>query len=201
MSHYTFLLRCICGSLLLLCSTALSAQSWKTAKDKNGVKVETRFLSGWTIKEFRATIYVNTTLERAVQAFSDPAQRKKFMSNAEVSNLGQPSKDELITYYRGDSPWPVADRDNVSRSKFYRSAKEVKVTMEALPDYIPAKKGVVRILRSKGYWLFTDLGNGTIKIVQQSVADPGGNLPDWLVNSAVVDTPFDMMMGLKKLLE
>lgn len=192
------------GSLFLLIASASSvqAQSWKLAKDKNGVKIETRFIEGWSIKQYRATVYIKTTLDKAVEAYRDPVQRKKFMNRSlEVSNLKENSLDDIITYNLGDAPWPVVDRDNITHSRFYRSPKQVKVTMKSLPDYIPEKKGIVRVPRSQGYWLFTDMGDGTIKVVQQSVAELGGSVPDWVVNSTIVEGPYDVLLGLKKLLE
>lgn len=191
------------GSLfLLITSASIQAQSWKLAKDKNGVKIETRFIEGWSIKQYRATVYIKTTLDKAVEAYRDPVQRKKFMNRSlEVSNLKENSLDDIITYNLGDAPWPVVDRDNITHSRFYRSPKQVKVTMKSLPDYIPEKKGIVRVPRSQGYWLFTDMGDGTIKVVQQSVAELGGSVPDWVVNSTIVEGPYDVLLGLKKLLE
>lgn len=186
---------------LVFCATVVEGQTWKVAKDKQGVKIETRFIEGWSVKEYRATVTIQTSLAKAVEAYRDPKQRQQYMSNAEVSNLEDLSRNHFVSYYRGNAPWPVADRDNITRSKIYWSGQQVKITMECLPDYIPAKAGVVRIPRSKGYWLFKDLGNGSIKVTQQSVTDLGGNVPDWLVNSAIVDAPFDMLKAMKKVLE
>jgi hypothetical protein len=73
--------------------------------------------------------------------------------------------------------------------------------MSSLPDYIPHKQGIVRVPRTKGHWKFTDLKNGTIKIEQQSVADLGGSVPDWVVNSVIVEGPFDTLKGMRDLLE
>lgn len=190
------------GSLWLFCATSLQAQSWKIAKNKNGVKIETRFIDGWSIKQYRATVYIKTTLAKAVEAYRDPVQRKKFMRRSiEVSNLKEISRDDIITYNLGDAPWPVVDRDNITRSRFYWSPKQVKITMKSIPDYIPKKKGIVRVPRAQGYWLFTDMGDGTIKVVQQSVAELGGSVPDWVINSTIVEGPYEVLLGLKKMLE
>ena len=190
------------GSLWLFCTTTLQAQSWKVAKNKNGVKVETRFIEVCSIKQYRATGYIETTLKQAVEAYRDPVQRKQFMNRSiEVSNLKEISRDDIITYNLGAAPWPVVDRDNITRSRFYWSAKQVKVTMKSLPDYIPEKKGIVRVPRAQGHWLFTDMGDGTIQVVQQSVAELGGSVPDWVVNSTIVEGPYDVLLGLKKMLE
>lgn len=181
--------------------TTSLAQTWTLAKNKQGVKVETRFIDGWSIKQYRASVTVKTTLSKAVEAYVDPALRKRYMAKAEISNLKVLSPDHFISYYRGFAPWPVADRDNIISAKIYRSKHHVKIVLESLPDYIPAKDGVVRITRSQGFWLFKDLGNGSIEIIQQSVTDLGGSIPDWLVNSAIIDAPFDMLKAMKEVLE
>lgn len=176
---------------------------WKVAKNKNGVIIETRFIPGWSIKQYRATVYIKTTLDKAVEAYRNPVQRKQFMTRSiEVSNLKEISKTEIITYNLGDAPWPVADRDNITKSVFTKiSPTEVKVSMLSLPDFIPAKSGIVRVPRAEGFWHFVDQGNGLIKVMQQSVADLGGSVPDWLVNSTIVEGPYETLEAMKKLLE
>lgn len=195
-------------SLVFILGLSLTFQSanaqgaWKIAKEKNGVKIETRFIDGWSIKEYRATVYIKTTLDEAVEAYRDPVKRKSFMARSiEVSNLKENSKTDIITYNLGNAPWPVADRDNITHSIFIKKGNQVKVTMTSLPNYIPEKDGIVRVPRTKGHWLFIDQGNGIVKVVQQSVADLGGSVPDWLVNSTIVEGPYDVLLALKGILE
>lgn len=188
--------------LSFISQTTNAQGAWKVAKEKNGVKIETRFIEGWSIKEYRATVYIKTTLDKAVEAYRDPIKRKSFMARSiEVSNLKENSKTDIITYNLGNAPWPVADRDNITHSIFIKKGNQVKVTMKSLPKFIPEKDGIVRVPRSKGYWLFVDQGNGKIKVVQQSVADLGGSVPDWLVNSTIVEGPYDVLLALKGILE
>ncbi len=192
----------IAGFFLCLFTTSTTAQSWKLAKEKNGVKIETRFKEGWSIKEYRATVYIKTTLEKAVEAYRDPKQRKSFMARSlEVSNLKEKSKNDIITYNLGKAPWPVSNRDNITHSVFLYSPGQVRITMVSIPDYIPEKEGIVRVPKAEGYWLFTEQGNGIIKVVQQSVADLGGSVPDWVVNSTIVEGPYDVLLSLKNMLE
>jgi hypothetical protein len=188
--------------LSLLSQTATAQEPWKVAKEKNGVKIETRFIDGWSIKEYRATVYIKTTLDKAVEAYRDPVKRKSFMARSiEVSNLKENSKTDIITYNLGNAPWPVADRDNITHSIFIKKGNQVKVTMKSLPNFIPEKDGIVRVPRTKGHWLFVDQGNGMVKVVQQSVADLGGSVPDWLVNSTIIEGPYDVLLALKGVLE
>ena len=43
--------------------------------------------------------------------------------------------------------------------------------------------------------------DGTLKIIYTVSAEPGGKLPDWLVNSAVVDIPYNTFTNLKATLK
>ncbi|MFK7798918.1 MAG: START domain-containing protein [Aureispira sp.] len=203
MTHFSPLqLIVLLGLLFSLLPTQSSAQAWKLAKNKNGVQIETRFLKGWSIKEYRATVYIKTTLEEAVDTYRDPVKRKSFMARSlETKNLKVNSKNDIITYNVIKAPWPVTNRDNITHSIFTYSPNKVHVKMKSIPNYIPEKEGLVRIPRSEGLWLFTDQGDGTIKVVQQSVAELGGSVPDWAVNSSIVEGPYDILLALKTVLE
>ena len=72
--------------------------------------------------------------------------------------------------------------------------------MKSHPSF-PEDDDVVRIQQLEGFWEITDLKNGYIRLVQQCLADPGGSLPAWLVNSSVVDSPFFSMNAIKNYLE
>lgn len=65
---------------------------------------------------------------------------------------------------------------------------------------IPTSKNVIRMEDFKGFWLVVDHGNQLI-ITQQLYGDAGGNLPDWLVNSALTTAPYNTLLNLKNKLE
>ncbi len=190
--------------LLLIGSVSLSqAQKWELAKEADNIKIETRFIKGWDIKEYKITMLVKCSLTEAANSYWNPIQRKKFMERSlEVSNLKQISTNQIITYNLVDAPWPVADRDNITRStRSYPQPNTILVSLISLPSYIPAKSGIVRVPRTKGYWKYIDMGNGLVKIVHQYVADSGGSIPDWLVNSTILEGPFGTFKALQRLLE
>ena len=187
---------------IFLCQS-VSSQDWKIEKNKEGVVIETRFLDGWAVKQYRATVYIHSTLDNVVEAYRSADKRKQYMTRSvEVSNLEIRSKNEIVTYNHGDAPWPVSDRDNITLSVFSQpDANTILVTMQSLPDFIPQKKGVVRVNRSEGFWEFTDMGDGRVRVIQQSVADIGGAVPDWVVNSTIVEGPFEIFRTMKKVIE
>lgn len=191
--------------VLLTIAFVSKGQSWELAKDKNGVKVYTRKLDGWGIKEYKVVMNIKTSPAKIVTALKDVPSRYEWAHNSiEIREIERPNNDNVAIYNKVDAPWPVADRDNITRFKFsYPSTNLTRVDMTVIKSHAkaPVYDGIVRIERLKGHWLIRDKGNGWTEVIQQCVAEPGGSLPDWLANSAVVDTPYNSMYNLKKYIE
>ena len=185
-------------------STVVSAQSWSLAKDKNAVKVYTRKIDGWGIKEYKAVFSVKASLKKVVRILKDVPGRYNWLHNTvEIREIAR-TPDAVSFYNLVDAPWPVSDRDNITTFSFVQlNPTQVRVNMKLLKTHTkaPVYDGIVRIQKMKGYWLLTDKGNGIVEVLQQCVAEPGGSIPDWLANSAVVDTPYQSMYKLKKYIE
>jgi hypothetical protein len=195
--------------LLILCSLSFLihgfSQDWSLAKDKNGVKVYTRKIEGWGIKEYKVKMLVKASLSKVVATLKDVPGRYNWLHNTiEIREVERPDKDAVCIYNLVDAPWPVSDRDNITQFSFsYPSPKTVRVDMKVIISHkkAPIYNGIVRIRRMKGFWTLTDKGSGHVEVMQQCVAEPGGSIPDWLANSAVVDTPYNSMNNLKKFIE
>ena len=198
--HYHLLFFC-----LLLSYTPTYAQKWDLAKDKSGVKVYTRKIEGWGIKQYKATVTIKTTLSKAQQTISTSKDRRRWLHNSiEVQEVARPSDQEVAIYNKVDVPWPVADRDNIVWFRTqYIDDKTIKITMESIKDHANAPKydDVVRVAKIEGYWILKDKGNGTIEAMQQCVAEAGGSIPDWLANTSIVDNPYNTMLKFKQYLE
>lgn len=192
--------------LIFLCLNEQSfAQDWTLAKDKDGVKVYTRKIAGWGIKEYKVVTQIKASFSTVVNGVKDVPGRYKWIADIlEVREVERTSNDAICIYTKVDAPWPVSDRDNVTLFSFsYPDSKTARVDMKLYKTHAkaPVYDGVVRVERLAGYWLITDKGNGYVELMQQCVADPGGSLPDWLVNTAVVDNPYNSMYNFKKYIE
>lgn len=188
----------------LLFTTTTMAQKWTLAKDKNTVKVYTRNIEGWGIKEYKAVFTVKASLQQVETVLKDVPGRYNWLHNTvEIREIAR-QENAVSVYNLVDAPWPVSDRDNITRFSFTKpSANVVRIDMDLLKSHAkaPIYDGIVRIEKMEGFWLLTDLGNGNVRVMQQCVAEPGGSIPDWLANSAVVDTPYQSMYKLKKHIE
>jgi hypothetical protein len=183
----------------------LFAQKWNLAKESNGIKVYTRKIDGWGLKEYKAEMTVKAPFQTIIATIKDAKDRTQWSHNSiEAREIERPSKNTIYIYNKVDAPWPVSDRDNIVKYVFeYPSPNSAKIYMSAIKTHpkAPLYQGIVRVEKLKGFWAINDNKNGTISVVQQCVADPGGNIPDWLSNSAIVDNPFQTMTKFRTYVE
>ncbi|MFZ1805964.1 MAG: hypothetical protein WAU36_02015 [Cyclobacteriaceae bacterium] len=98
-------------------------------------------------------------------------------------------------------PWPYSNRDMVYRMSINESINgAVKIALEGLPDYVPEKKGIVRMRKAEGYILLQPMGEKT-ELIYEFHSEPGDNIPLWLANNSIAELPFRTLSGLRKILK
>jgi ribosome-associated toxin RatA of RatAB toxin-antitoxin module len=177
------------------------ASEWELRKSKDGIEVFTRSVEGSKLDEFRGMVTIEAEVDQLVAALKDVAQYGKWIPDCEKSELLKLEGNVQLHYMEMKAPFPVHNRDGYYRYRYIKQGDDMRVEMDAMPTYRPEKKGIVRIPESKGYWLFERLGEGQTRVTYQVHADPGGSIPAWLANSAVVDNPFHTLDKLRDLLQ
>jgi len=77
---------------------------------------------------------------------------------------------------------------------------EIKYTLKSLPDRLPRKKGIVRVIYLKSFWRFIPMSGGRTELFQQYTR-PEGFIPAFMVNQLVIDVPFYSLKNFRSLLE
>lgn len=180
--------------------------AWELAKEDkdNEIKIYTRKVEGSGFSEYKAVMKIRATLSSLVALVDDiPACPRWIHTCSEGRLLKRVSPKESYTYTVNEAPWPVSDRDAIVLNTVRQEIPKgpVKIDILGVPDYVPEKKGLVRVKMIRGYWLFTPLGEGLTEVVYQIHNDPGGDLPSWLVNTVVVSQPYNTMLNMRKLVE
>jgi len=191
---------------LMAFMNTVQAQEWTKEKDKDGIVIFNRKMEESKLKEYKGTVKVKTSVDKAVALFTDVAQHEKFMykcKSGSVEVLKKESASSFYTYMLIETPWPAASRDVITHYKINKPDKSGTVLIEltGAADLIPEKKGIVRVPKMKGYWKISPAGSGLVEITHQAYSSPGGNVPEAMANSASVDAPFTMLMSLRSLLE
>lgn len=179
---------------------------WELEKEEEDIqlKIFTREIEGSSLKEFKGEMIVETQLTTLAALLLDSQAAPQWMHQCEKFEVvEQMDPRKAIVYFINGAPWPVSDRDAVISSEMTQDANTLamRIDVKALTDYLPEDDDYVRIPRMKGYWSFTPMTEGQVKIRYQVHAEPGGSLPSWLANSVVVDTPFHTMSNMVDMLK
>jgi hypothetical protein len=191
------------GLLFMLFFTALIAHAqtfdWKKASEKEGIVVYTSSVKGSSLKAYRAETEVRSTLSALVALITDVENFSNWMPRTANPKLIKGTRENYIYYIETPAPWPVQNRDAVSEVTVKQDSKTLKVRIDfqSTTGHVPPREGFLRIPHSKGLWELTPRPNGLVRIVYQAHADPGGQIPAWLSNQVVTETPFEALKNLR----
>ena len=191
--------------ILLLSFSCLSFADadWQLAQDTDGIVIYTRDNTQTQLKDFKAHITIPVSLDKVMTVFRDiEGQTAWFYNRKETKLLDHPDKNTYIVYSLTGAPWPVLDRDLIIRYQFSdnNTSQHVRIDSNHVDNYLPEKEDIVRIPFAKGYWELTAKDEQTTNIVFFNSASPGGNIPNWLADSGVINMPYDSLKNLRTLL-
>lgn len=185
--------------LFALIPQIFAQSSWKKAKDKDGIVIYTRTAEEKGLTEFKAFMTLEASLESIAAVLTSGSNYPNWVYKvASTKKLKGEIPNQTWNYYTVSMPWPLSDRDGISRTTVKEASSE-KLWLEQLaqPQYIAEKEDHVRLLRTDTTWKLEKQADGKIKVSYQMLADPGG-VPNWLVNLFLLDGPMETLNGLRK---
>jgi len=199
--------RFLLTTALVLClfssrSFAQSSDDWNLKNDKDGVKVY--FKKTADVHEIKLVTSLQTSLAGLVQLLSEvehyPLWGYKVL---DAKLLKKVSDTEMYYYSKLDFPWPLNDRDVIMHTHLEQDpvTKKIIARSVAVPDYLPENKDVIRIRNAHTQWTLLPGTGGWPYIEYYIYSDPGGNLPDWLVNMAIDVGPRETIKGIRTMLQ
>lgn len=194
---------CAISALALgMFSDAALAAEWTLRKQQDGIDVYTRPVPGSEIQEFKGEGLVDVDTEAIVSLLRDSSRFKEWFPNTSESKLLKRDGDTSFQYSVMETPWPISDRDNVFRSVTKRDSGtgQVDITVSADPTAYPIQYGLHRVTKANGSWRLEPKGPAKTLVTFTMHLEPGGGLPDWMVNARVVETPFEAIVNLRKFL-
>ncbi len=182
--------------LSLSIGLGIQAQSWVLKKDKGGIQVYTKSSDEYGMPASKVTATFKASFDEVVKAVFEVENYVSYVPDcAKIEVLQRKGSDELIYYGLFDSPWPAADRDLVIKIKKVAIANGVRIDMTNKSNYIEVKDNATRIPIYFGTWNITETSAG-VKVVLEYQTDPGGSVPDWMVQGAATKTPYNMVENL-----
>lgn len=172
---------------------------WELISEKDNIKVYSKIDSNTGLKIYKAEMVVNTSENRVIEVLNDIRTYHKWTPKLEdIKLLKQVNNGELYYYSTFKTP-VVSNRDLIVHLKTYKTGNSTFIKMEGAPNFIPQKEGYVRMPAYYGVYKIEPINSSGVNVSLEYQADPGGNLPVWMVNSSSDEIPMQMFLNLKAL--
>jgi len=198
--HFRFIII----SVMVLIGSGLRAQAWEFIKEKDGIKISTRKADNSSFKCFKGETVFHTTMAKLSMYIGNVNNVNWWDKNVREIRVLSSEPEKYMKYYLVyHVSWPLNDRDLCVEARITVDpvTGEKVVSAKPLLDVVPEREGVVRIRNYWQKWTLKPTGNNTVSAVLEGFVDPGGNVPSWLYNMVIVDTPLKVMRGIKTLVE
>ncbi|MBY0400110.1 START domain-containing protein [Myxococcota bacterium] len=189
----------LCGALFAPLAADAEEAPWTLVRDRDGIAVHTRPVEGSGILEFKGTALVAASVERIRAILRNVDDFELWFPNTSEARLLSRENGVQFQYTVIDAPWPVSDRDNVFRSETHHDPTTgiVRIAVTAAPDRHPEHPDRVRVRHARGQWLLEPVEAERTRVTFTMHLEPGGGVPQWLLNSQVVETPFEALGNLR----
>jgi hypothetical protein len=190
-------------SIVFACS-AFSQSNWKLTRDQDGIKVFQADVPNSNYNNIKVECTVPGTYDKLISVLTNLGTYKNWVyQNKSGYILKKVSPTEFYIYTETYVPWPLENRDVVSYMKIERDKDEryLKVTQVSVPNFIPPKPGKVRVPKSNVTYYVTKVSPNTIHISYILEAEPGGEVPGWLVNNFADRGPYESFRKLREILK
>ena len=199
-SSYVFWVN-LCVALFSTQTFAETRASWEVVKTSEGIEVSLQEVEESALPVFRGIGIIEADYWDVLAVLLDVEERPNWAHKCvETRVIRDEGARGRIIYDRVDAPWPVSDRDIVVRSTMEvdLERKQIQIKFQQVWDCdVPEVEDVVRMPRMKGHYVLQATGDGFTKVEYQIDADPGGLLPNWLIDMASREIPFETLRGLR----
>lgn len=198
--------RLFCMGLGLFLAWAVAAQAApgqeSLAIDREHVRVWTVDYPGEPLRGFRAVTTVRSSLSALVSLLTDTSVATDWLYRTKrMQLLHSDPRAGTFTVVAEMDFWPLPNRDAVVEGRLHQDPVTHVVTIESRAvrsDAVPPRPGVLRMNDMRGRWEFRPLGDGLVQVSMNGHGDPGGQIPDFLVNLMVQQTPYHTLQGLRR---
>jgi len=191
--------------LTVIISSDLFAQSWNFVKEKDGIKLYTRKEeANSALKSFKGVTVLHTQMDKLSAMIGSVKNTSWWDENVRDIQVLSYETEKYIRYYLVyHVPWPLMDRDLCVEALIATDpvTGTRTVTAHPLPNVIPEKPELVRITNYWQRWTLQPLDKNTILVTLEGTVDPGGNIPTWLINMVIVETPLKIIRGIRNRVE
>lgn len=208
-------MRCIKISIIVLCamgvffsSTEAAETGWKKIGEYQQITGYTRTTNKSSIDAMKGVGIVDApvaVVEALIRDF--PAQTEYMYKCKEAMVVNTPefksSGDTIYDYNVTAMPYPVNDRDAVAKAVFTvdKATGTVYVHVEGIKTTYKQDKKRVRMPLVIVDYTLVPKGTDKTEVTYEALADPGGNLPAFIVNLLTKNLSIETISGIRKMVQ
>ncbi len=182
--------------LTLVCIEKLNAQqTWKSAKDEDGIKVFVSEVSNSEYFAFKAVMSVKTTEAEIIKKLKDVPKYPEWFAFTASTRLISQSENEQSFFMETDYPWPFSNECMNYQMVFEKlQGNGMKISIDGRSSNAQCE---LSLKKASGY-ISLEPENGTIKMTYYFHSEPSQNIPPWLINPRIHEMPFQTFKALRK---
>jgi hypothetical protein len=189
-------------SVLPLSAQKVEKASWELVSAEKDLNIYTRTSEGSPIKEIQITTTIESTMQRVTDLLSDVPNYKLWVYKCnDAKRIKTTSSNDFHYYVETALPYPFSNRDlSVHSVQWWNRETGVYHSRSvAAANAVPQKKGIVRITEFESKWEIKPRNDGRVDIAYTARANPGGEIPVWLVNLVITKGPLETMQKFTEL--
>ena len=174
-------------------------QDWEKVKSESGVEVFEKKINGKLA--FRGIGYVKGKPAKLVGVLQNTNRWRHWIKNLQSGRLLEKKTDFHKVFYQSfGSPFPVRDRDLVYESKIVRDKKTgfILVQMASVSHPKAPKSVGIRVNLLYSFYKIEPRTGNQMKVTFETMSDPGGKIPGFMVNWATRSYPITLFEGLRQ---
>ena len=194
----------ICFLFLRLITFGPGANDWMLKDQRDGISVYSRHSELSRFNDIEVEMDLPGTTAQLFSILMNVEKYPEWAFSTKSSTLiKRIGNSELIYYSEISAPWPLSNRDFYADVSISCDSSKHSWCMVStgLKDFLPEKKGLVRIPRSKAVWNISQKSDKVIHLQYVLQVDPGGCLPAWIANMFATKGPMQTFASLRKKME
>ena len=175
--------------------------NWVFVKEQDGIKIFSRHSDHSKFDDIKVETNFPGNLSQLAAILVDFAKYPEWAYATKTCVLIKKiNNNDFIYYSEIEVPWPSANRDLYAHCIVTSNpaSHSFRLIAEAIKDYAPVKKDIVRVPLSKGSWNVSAISDKMIHVEYILELDPGGTVPAWLLNLFSTKGPMETFANLKK---
>lgn len=187
--------------------SGIAADEWQLIRNdkRHSIMQYVKRDFGKSLRSFKIEYEVDGTLDTISRVtFDFPTYKRWYYQIKEAQVLKKVSDREFYFYLIHKAPATLPDRDVVLHATIQPYSVKTgyaMMTLESIPDFIPLKPPLVRMVAENMTVKWIKIGKNRWKNISEGYIDPNGGAPDWAINFVQRQAPYQTVLGIQRMIE